>query len=214
MNNDGTGLETRRATVTGATLSTPVTHFSVRGWAISHCGPNVTWAIGREACREMAEALAFATSQAEELDELTEPARIQLAADLITQFRIWLERFILPQFEEAADPGATGSSVDHLFFVALSEYDAIHAILQLTAQLDPAAALANELRTVDARIPQAFATRRRERPRRRRPRRRRGQPPARARTGPLAVARPAGSEAISTFELRRPASGRSGRPGL
>jgi hypothetical protein len=160
LNDDGTGFAPQPPTVAGATLSMPVTHFSTKGWGVSFCGPTVTSAIGRDACREMAESLAFAAGLAGQLDSLPLPVRVQLAAELITQLRIWIERFIVPSLDEATDPAATDRTVDYFFFVALREFDAIRAVLELTTALDPAAALASEVAFVTGLLPQAVQVRR------------------------------------------------------
>jgi hypothetical protein len=186
LDSDGTGFALQRTGANGATLTMPVGEVGaatsgsakpaairrptprqsasaqVRGWGISFCGPEVTSAIGRDACREMGESLSFAAGLAGEFDGLPLPVRVQLAAELITQLRLWLDRFILPEVAAAAaDPPSTDPTVDYFFLVAMREYEAVRTILALAEALDPTALLTQELDAVHQRIPSAFEVRRR-----------------------------------------------------
>jgi hypothetical protein len=180
VNGDGTGFVTQPSGVNGATLTIPVGETGTggvagarpaprggptprqsspgqtRGWGISFCGPEVTSAIGRDACREMAESLSAAATGQPGGDQST------LARTLVDQLRTWLQRFIDPEVAAAgaSSPPSTDPNVDYFFQVALREYEAVRTILALAEVLDAAVSLDQELQHVHGLIPGAFAVRR------------------------------------------------------
>jgi hypothetical protein len=156
---DGTGFEQVPVSIDGATVSLKLPHFSVGGFGQNVCGPAVTTAVGRDACREMAEDIALAVSMIDDLGSFTPDVRRNLARQIIRELLQWLKSVILPALTDAANPALTDPVTDHTLLVALKEFSSILAILQMTAILDVEATLAPETNEARSKIRPAISGR-------------------------------------------------------
>lgn len=150
---DGHAFDTVPVTVANGVATIRVGHFSSAGFGQSVCGPTVTTAVGRDACREMAERLAEAAQIIESGDPGATPlpVRILLASELIAELRRWLTVGVQPLISvDLANGLATGH---YLFMVGLREFDAVKAILALIEGLDIGGVVLPEVQDTEDLIP-------------------------------------------------------------
>lgn len=160
MKDDGSGFETVPLTVVGDVATVRLGHFSSAGVGQSLCGATVTTAVGRDACRVMARALADAAAIIEQGTGGTPlPVRVLLGSELQTALGTWLHGLVSMINVDTANGIATGH---YLFMVALREIDVIHAIIELIEGLDIGPVVLQEVRLVEDVIPSSIAFLRRE----------------------------------------------------
>ena len=157
---DGTGFEIVPVTIVGRTVTLAVSHFSSGGVGQSVCGPSVSSAVGIAACRAMAQNLSEAATIIADLENFPVPVRVLLAAEINAGMRGWINQFILPSLRDAGDAGNPDPTLHYFLGVALREKTAIDAMLQMTAMLDPASGLADELQAINDALPAALEGRR------------------------------------------------------